>query len=141
ARLDDHEVAVEDALADHRVAADAQREGLAATEQLLGQRDRLGDLHRLDRRPRRDPTEERDLYGTRDPGLRYELERPTVIRDAPDASLSLEVVQVLVHGGERGEAEVAPDLVERRRIAARLDVAAQVVEQLLLPLGYHGRLL
>src|SRR5207249_1234014 len=36
-RLDHDQVAVEDALADHRVAAHAQREGLAAAEQLLGE--------------------------------------------------------------------------------------------------------
>ena len=47
-------------------------------------------------------------------------------------------MQVLVYGGERRQAEVTPDLVQRRRIAVGVDVAAQEVEQLLLPLRDHG---
>src|SRR5207247_4860177 len=58
ARRDHDQVAVEDAVADHRVAAYAQREGLAATEQLLGQGHGLGYLHWLDGRARGHPPEE-----------------------------------------------------------------------------------
>jgi len=131
------QVAVEDALADHRVAEHAQREGLAAAEQLLGQGHGLGHLDRLDGRPRRHPPEERD--GDRGAGGRRlrQLERAAVVREPPDAPFALEVGQVLVHGGQRAQREMPSDLVERGRVAVLGDVRAQEVEQLLLSLGEH----
>src|SRR5439155_10659917 len=60
-----------------------------------------------------------------------------LVRQPLDQALALQVPEVLVHRGQGGEPEVTADLLERRRIAVLVDVLAQVVEHLLLPLGHH----
>jgi hypothetical protein len=58
----DHEVAVEHARLDHRLAADGEHEQLAVADELLGEReDGLDALVGEDRRAGRDLTDERDV--------------------------------------------------------------------------------
>jgi hypothetical protein len=119
------------------IPPDAEGEGLAAAEELLGQRDRLRRLDGLDRRAGRNAPEERDLDGAPDGRVGDDLERAALVRVPTDAALPLEVRQVLVHRRERGEGEVPSDLLEGRRVAVLGDVPAHVVEELLLPLRDH----
>ena len=63
--------------------------------------------------------------------------QPAPVSQAPDEALPLEVPQVLVHGGERRQREVLPDLLQGGCIAVLGDERLQVVEHLLLPLGDH----
>ena len=142
-RLDDDDVAVEDAVVDHRVAPHAQREGLAAAEQLLGQRDRLGRLDRLDRRARPPRGRGAARWSRRRGAAPVEhLERAALMRAAADDALPLEA-----SAGACGRwratpsAEVPADLLERRRVAVPPDVRLQEVEQLLLPPRHHAPLI
>ena len=61
ARLEHDDVAVDDVVVDHRVAGDAQREALAARDQIRRDRDRVGSRDGLDRPARGDAAEQRDL--------------------------------------------------------------------------------
>src|SRR5581483_7321088 len=53
---------------------------------------------------------------------------------------ALEVREVGVHGRRRGEADALSDLAHGRRVAVRVDVLDEVVPDLLLAGGQHGRL-
>src|SRR5262245_31094968 len=57
--LDDDVIAIEDSVADHRVALDAQRVGLASPDELLGYDQGVVGLDRFDRLPCRHLSEER----------------------------------------------------------------------------------
>src|SRR5262249_34370904 len=107
------------------------------SEEILGERDRLGRLDRLDRRAGGDASEQRHRHRAPGSAVGYQLERPAVVREPADASLPFEVLQVLVDGRERREREVPPDLLERRRVPVVIDVLPQVLEQLLLPPRNH----
>ena len=113
-RLDDHDVAVEDAVADHRVADHAERERLAAPEQIFRQRDGLRDLDRLDRPSGRDATEERNRRGAARLGPSDHLQRAALMRAPADGPPAFEAGEVLVHRGQGRDPEVAADLLERR---------------------------
>ena len=54
-----------------------------------------------------------------------------------------QVGHVLVHGGQRRQAEAPSDFLEARRVAVLLDELVEVVENFALSLGegLHGRLL
>ena len=89
-----------------------------------------------------DLAEQRDLAGGGGAAGRQHLDRAALVVGAADVALALEVGQVLVHRGQRLEAEPLGDLLEARRIALLQDVALQVRENFALALGQgHRRIL
>ena len=70
-----------------------------------------------------------------------QLERARLRRVAPQQPGPLEVREVRVHGRRRGEADLLADLAHGRRVAVAVDVLDEVVPDLLLAGGEHGRLL
>ena len=132
--LDDDEVAVADLLVDHRVALDAQHVGFALADEVLGHGDGLARWRplRWARRPRRSraaAARSRDARARRE-----QLDRAAAVPGAADEALLLEVGQVLVHRGQRRQAEAPADLLEARRVAVLLDEFLQVVENFALAL-------
>src|ERR1700730_6901993 len=70
--------------------------------------------------------------------LDRDFERPAVIVVPLDVALFLEVVQMLMHSGQRGEAEVLADFAQRRRVAVLGDIVLKEIDELLLPFGERG---
>jgi hypothetical protein len=139
----DREVAVEDAGIDHRVALHAQDELLASAGERLRDGDVLLDVLLGEQRPARG-----DLADERQPvdvgrapalGLRVpaELQRTRLGRVALDQAGALEVREVRVHRGRRGEPDRLSDLAHRRRVAVLVDVVGQELPDLLLASGQH----
>ena len=132
--MHDDEVAVEDAGVDHGVALDAQHEVAVVAAQEAGHLDELldvllgeqgdagGDLPDQRQRPRR-PQVVDELEGARLGGV------------APDEALALEIGEVGVHGGGRGQVECRADLAHRRRVAVGADGLADERQHLLLSCG------
>ena len=83
------------------------------------------DCDRLDGRARRHPPEERQLHRAHRHLRRHELQRAAAVPRALDEALLLEVREVLVDGGQRAQAEVLADLLDRGGVALALDVAAR----------------
>src|SRR5581483_4817715 len=69
-----------------------------------------------------------------------QLEGARLRRVAAKETGALEVREVGVHGRRRGEADALSDLAHGRRVAVRVDVLDEVVPDLLLAGGQHGRL-
>ena len=161
-RLDDHGVAVVDVGIDHRIAADAEGEGLRRTAtgagrnrhlhrrehargfRVVGQTggDRTGELHFF---------EVHDLIVARafvaDDGLGQvgadlggDLVGAGGARDALEDALALEGLEVAEDGVRAGEAELGLDVADARPIGELGDMLAHVVEDGLLLLGecFHG---
>ena len=63
----------------------------------------------------------------------HHLDRAAAIPGALDEALFLQIRQVLVHRGERRQAEAPADFFEARRVAVLLDELVQVVENFPLP--------
>ena len=79
--------------------------------------------------------EQRQLDGAAAGAGRHHLHRPAAVPGALDEALFLQVRQVLVHRGQRREAEAPADFLEARRVAVLLDELVQVIEDLALPFG------
>ena len=89
----------------------------------------------LDGRAGGHPAQQRQLDRL-DPDLGGgQLERAAAVPGPLDEPLVLQVGQVLVDRGQRGEAEVLADLLDGGRVALALDVAGQEIEDLFLSLG------
>ena len=113
-----HEVAIADMLVDHRVALNPQRVvGPAPREHIVGDGDRLLVHQRLDREARGHLAQKRDLGRRRRAAGRQNLDGAAFVVGPPDVALALEVGEVLVHRGERLEAEVLGDFLEARGVA------------------------
>ena len=133
--LDDDEVAVADLLVDHRVALDAQHVGVALADEILRHRNGLGAGDRFDRHAGRDVAEHRQFERALPGARRQQLDRAAAVPGAADEALFLQVRQVLVHRGERRQAEAPADFLEARRVAVLLNELLQVVENLALAFG------
>ena len=117
---------------DHRVALDSQQELLApARERLRHGQVVLDVLFGEQRRAGRDLAEERKpvllLALARD-----QLERPRLGRIALEQPRPLEVGEMGVHRGGRGEPDCLPDLAHGRRVTVLFDVGEKVVPDLSL---------
>src|SRR5262245_59024975 len=139
--LDDRNVPVEDACVDHRVALDAEEELLPALRERLGDREIVLDVLVREQGPAcGDLADERELVhvGRRlSLGLAVELDRARLRRIALEETCALEVREVRMHRRGRREADRLTDLTNRRRVAVRVHVLRQEVENLALPLGEH----
>src|SRR5690606_37571854 len=131
----DDVVAVADVLVDHRVAPDAQDVAVAAAGQVLGHGYRLARRDRLDGGAGCDVAEQRQFQGTLAGGRGNQLDGATAVPRPSDEALLLQVGEVLVNRGERGEVEAIADFFEARRIPVALDVILEKVEDLALPFG------
>src|SRR5690606_15588044 len=87
---------------------------------------------RFDRDAGRDVAQERELHGGDTELRRDELDRARLVVALSDVALAPQILQVLVHRGERREAEVAGDLLEARRVAVLVQIRLQEVEDLFL---------
>ena len=107
--LDHHEVAVADLLVDHRVAAHAEHEGLrrgagrARAGTAMRSFSSIASIGRPRRRCRGAAARPR-----RASALLERLDRARAVPRLPQVALLDEVLDVLVHGRDRGEAEVRP---------------------------------
>src|SRR5450432_950 len=148
-------VAVEDAVFDHRLALHAQREDLArlADEELV---DVHGVLHVLDgeqRQTRGDASDDGNLDDVLEArvaaadaqrarchrlGRAHGPQRARLEILALQVTLLLEGAQVIVHAVGRADAEVLPDLAQRRRVAALLDGLRDEAEDRLLAIGQYA---
>src|SRR5687768_2183258 len=112
---------------------------LAASHEILGDRDALVGRDSLDRHTGRDTSEQRKLDRARIHLGGKDLDRAALVVRALDVSLALEVGEVLMHRGERVIVELPRDLLEARRVAVLLRVAGEKIEYLALTLGKrHG---
>jgi hypothetical protein len=153
--LDEDEVAVEDAVFDHGIAADAQRKDLppAAEQDLVDANPVFGVFDGENRRPRGDPSEDRDVdevvvggtFERDDVRLGFDVAAdrangPALEVVTGQETLALEGFEMVVDAVRGADAHVLADLADRRRIAATLDGRADVVENLLLPTreALHG---
>src|SRR5581483_10631528 len=145
--LHDHEVAVEDARLDHRLALRAHDE-VALREArhrdvlldvLLGeQRTAGGDL--AEDRQACHVAELDDVVGLA-PLAAEQLQRTRLRRVALQQARALEVREVRVHRRGRGEPYLLADLAHGRRVAVPVDVLDEVVPDLLLAGGEQETLL
>src|SRR5581483_284104 len=142
---DDHVVPVEDPCVDHRVAAYAQDELLAAVCERLGDADVALDRLLGEQRPAGgDLPEHREHVRLRGrprrpaPLAPDELERARLRRVAPQEPCPLEVRQVRVDRRRRREPDRLTDLANGRRIPVAVDVLDQEVPDLPLPRGEHA---
>jgi hypothetical protein len=98
-------------------------------------------LHRFDRRPRRNPSEQRNLGAGRPCAplfleiLGRELERPALIEPTLEISLGLEHRDVFVDCCERRQIQPGRDLFIARAIPVLVHKIRDEIEHLLLPLG------
>ncbi len=97
-----------------------------------GHGDRFVRRDRLDRQAGGDEAEERQLDRAPAGSRRHHLDRAAAVPRALDEALFLQVRQVLVHRGERREAEAATDFLETRRVPVLGDELVQVVQNLAL---------
>ena len=131
--LDHQEVAVQQELVRQRVALDAQRIQGATHGERWRQRDALRRTNRLERTPAGDLAEQGHLDARGWIGI-HQLDSTTLVLCLANVSLLHELLDVLVHRGRRRQAEVRADLFERRRVSLILQIAADIVENLLLAL-------
>ncbi len=119
--LDEDEVAVEDVLVAHGLAADLEGEDVAIADD-VGQGDGLGNLDGFDGIAGGDASGEGEAIDTAAFGAgRQNIERAAAIVRAGEQALVLQVGDVLVDGGDGAEIEAAGDFFERRGIAVSLD--------------------
>ena len=122
---DDHEVAVEDAGVDHRVAADPEHEQIAVAGEVDRHREQLFDvLLRQHVGAGGDVADERDVadgpaldHGA-GVGIPADLDRPWLGRVAAEVAEPAERVEVAVHRRRRRQPDRLADLADRRGIAA-----------------------
>jgi hypothetical protein len=84
------------------------------------------------------PTRGRPRDDALAPRCSEELERSRLGRVAAEQAHSLEVREVRVHGGRRGQADLFANLPDRRRIPVGVDVLDEKVPDLLLSTGQHA---
>src|SRR5690606_4235376 len=136
----DDVVPIPDLLVDHRVSLHPQHVVLAAAaDHVLRDRNGLLLLDRFDRHARGDRPVQRELDRARPHADGNQLDRATLVVGLPDVSLPLQILQVLVHGGQRPEAEVLRDLLEARRVPVLFEVLLEEVHDLLLASGEWHR--
>lgn len=116
AALDDQVVTILDVLVDHGVSADLEDERLAPPQEVLGDRDRRIVNDRLEGFSSRNAAQERQLDGVGQSGPR-QFERAAPIGIPPQHAFGLQVAEMLMDGGHRGEAEGAGDLLEAGSIS------------------------
>src|SRR5262249_30147506 len=109
-RFDDDQIRIADVIPDHRIAANAQREGSAAADHIAGHVDRFGIEHRLDRVTGRDHSQQRQLVLAAIDVLAYHLYAAAHIRDAADQPFRLERRDNLMNARGRFQAEPVPYL-------------------------------
>ena len=137
----DHQIAVTDAVVDHRVTFHLEHivpAGRTAREQVLGDGQVVYAGHRLDRLSGRDPAVEGNGERRRTTGterLLGQLEAALLVPAAPKVALLPQQLEVLVDGAVGAVAEPAPDLQVRGRYTPHGNELAHEVENLLLPLG------
>ena len=136
----DHDVAVEDARADHRFTGDPQREMTVAPNEFGRHHDAVLDvLLREDGLTCRDPADQRDRRSLR-PSLVRERHGTWLARVLREETLPFEVGQLGVDGRRGGEAHGFADLTDRRRVAALAHGLLDEIEDALLSRSHvrHG---
>src|SRR5688500_13938536 len=134
--VDDHEVAVADVGVDHRLPLHLEHVmAPRLAEERLRHGERLAGRDGLDRHTGGDGAEHGQLNRARVRLGREDLDRAALVVAALDVPLPLEVAQVFVNRRERVIVELVGDLLEARRVAVGLGVAAEVVQDLALTLG------
>ena len=105
-------------------------------------REGILSLDGLDRRTRRHPAEQWQLYGLGCFLWQCELNGTAEVPFARDDALAFEVAEVFVDRGERREAKVRADLLQGRRVAVRSHIVLEVIPHFFLPAGQdHSGLL
>src|SRR5262249_2176718 len=80
-----------------------------------------------------DEPQQWELDGSNPRASRDHLDRTAAVPGSFDEALLLQVRQVLMDRGERGEPELVPDFLEAWRVSGPLNELVQVVENLTLP--------
>src|SRR6185503_6670355 len=131
--LHDDEVAVLDVLVDHRLAAHLEDVTAAAPrDELVWHGNGVVTGDRFDWLAGRHETEQGQFGG---PGLslgRDDLDGPALVMRPADVAFTLQISEVLMHRGERVEAELPGDLLEARGVPLGIEVTRDKVEDLAL---------
>src|SRR6266550_324266 len=136
---DEHQVVIEDAGVDHAVAANPEQE-VAVLRQVGREQDVVFDvLLRQDRAPGGHVAHDGDRDGVApllgDLRVGDQLDRARLAGVALDQAAPLELVEVVVDGRARAQADRLADLAHARRVVADLGHVPDVVEDLVLPFG------
>ena len=137
--FDEDVVAVDDVLVAHGFAADLEGEDFAVADD-VAEGDGLRGFGGFDGQAGGDAAHEGQAVGGAGAAARgQDVERAAAVVGARDEALVLEVGDVLVHGGQRFEAEAAGDFLIGGGIAVALDETGDEVENLFLAPGdSHG---
>ncbi len=131
--LDEDVVAGDDVLVAHGVAADLKGEDFAVADDVV-EGDALGGFDGFDGLAGGDAAKEREAVGAFLAGARGQhVDGAAAVVGALQEAFVLQIGDVLVHGGQRTEAETAGDFLVGGGVAVLLREAGKEVDDLFLP--------